>query len=564
MNSNFLKHIAGGIALALCISCVDVDPQLGGDLIPTESRYKMFSAEIPIDEVQMKMADSLSGFSSTRITIGAVRDEDFGLSTRGCAMTLVPLMDTVNFGKVQSIKHFRLTAAPDSISVSQKGQEHILQNVYVRELNSGLDYSALIDASDEKGQIQYGSASIVKGTPIINGTDSLTLDFTDDYAWKYVNYLNGKILSDSLTFDAFLKDMPGIWIETDTPAGNGGRINNFKLQMGYNSSYYYLEDNYGEISVNSIFNEQTGAVDTTFYFYYGALKYYGTSTLLSDYSSGTFPQYAFNVSKHSSRDKAGSAEDMLYVEGGSGLKPVISATSLISIAKKCIADSLEAHGLDAALAEKAVINKATIVLPFEMPEDYTRIDEYYPPRLSPTCRIVTDSTSTFMGLTDASSSSENQGDINRGIQTLDGDTYGSYSPDITYHMQQLIRLGEDNENIAKGNYDIWMLIMKSVTTTSSSSSSSSDLSEYYQYLAYQNYYNSMYGGYGYGSYGSYGSNYYSNYYSYMLAAMYASGSSSTTSTSFQLDTGDYYDAILCGPESSRVPTLRISFSVPQK
>lgn len=553
MNSNFLKHIAGGIALALCISCVDVDPQLGGNLIPTESRYKMFSAEIPINKVQMRMADSLSGFSSTRITIGAVRDDDFGLSTRGCAMSLVPLMDTVNFGNVQSINHFRLTAAPDSVSVSQKGQEHILQNVYVRELNSGLVYSSLIDASDEEGQIQYGSASIVKGTPVINGTDSLKLYFTDDYAWKYINYLNGKTLSDSLTFDTFLKDMPGIWIETDTPSGKGGRINNFKLQMSYNSSYYYLEDNYGEISINTIFDEQKGAVDTTFYFYYGALKYYDTSTLLSNYSTGTFPQYAFNVSKHETRSLAGNSADKIYVEGGSGLKPVIAATDLISIAKACIADSLEAHGLDVALTDKAIINKATIVLPFEMPGDYTRLSEYYPPRLSPTCRIVTDSTSTFMGLTDASSSNENQGDINRSLLV--------YSPDITYHMQQLIKLGDENENVVKGNYDIWMLIMKSVTTTTSSSSSSSDLSEYYQYLAYQNYYNSMYGGYGYGSYGS---NYYSNYYSYMLAAMYASGSSSTTTTSFQLDTGDYYDAVLCGPKSSRVPTLRISFSVPQK
>ena len=70
------------------------------------------------------------------------------------------------------------------------------------------------------------------------------------------------------------------------------------------------------------------------------------------------------------------------------------------------------------------------------------------------------------------------------------------------------------------------------------------------------------GGYGYG-YGS-SSSYYNNYYSYMMAAMYASGST-TTSSEYALDQDLYYRALLCGPQSStRVPTMKLSFSVPLK
>ena len=553
----FYTPILASVALLGCVSCVDTDGLLGGNFIPVDSQYQIFSAEIPIDKVEMKMADSLSGFSGTRIMIGAVRDDVYGLTTRSCALTLLPLADTLDFGNVQSVKEFHLHAAFDTTAVSQAGQERILQNVYAYALPEGMDWSKLMDANDCADILDHTPGSIIKGTPLINGASDLDLDFTDTFASAYIGWLNGKDLTDSTVFEAFLKKFPGIWLETDTPAGNGGRLNSFELQMNYNSSYGYLEDNYGIITVNTIYDETVGAVDTTFFFYLGAQEQFSPTTLFSDYSTGTFPQYAFNECGHSTRALAGDAADKVYVEGGAGLKPVVAARTLIDLARKCIADSIASAGLDASLLDKTIVNKATVVLPYDMPSDYTDIDNYFPPRLSPTCRIKTDTTSTFMGLTDASSENENQGDINRSIC--------AYTPDITYHMQQLLAIADDNANLVKGNYDIWMLVMNKVETTTTSSGNS-DLSEYYQYLAYQSYYNSMYGGYGgygYGSYG-YGSNYYSNYYSYMMAAMYASGTT-TTSTSYELDKDFYYNAVLCGPSSTTaVPTLKLVFSVPKQ
>ena len=470
-----LTHILASVALIGCVSCVETDGLIGGNLIPIDSQYLIFSTEIPIDKVEMRMADSLSGFSDARIVLGAVRDDSYGLSTRSSAFTIIPLADTLDFGKVQSVKQFHLHAAFDTTATSQAGQERILQNVYAYALNEGMDWSKLMDANDVAGALGHGTTSIIKGTPLLNGANDLDLEFTSDFANAYVNYLNGKVLSDSTVFDAFMKKFPGIWLETDAPTGNGGRLNSFELQLNFNSSSYYLEDNYGVLTINTIYDEEVGPVDTTFYIYAGPQKYTQIDDLFNNYKTGTFPQYAFNVTGHSTRGMAGQAADKVYLEGGGGLKPVVAARTLIDLAKKAVADSIAANGLDASLLEKTIINKATVVMPYDMPADYTDIDNYYPPRLSPTCRIKTDTTSTFMGLTDASSENEDQGNIKRSTCR--------YTPDITYHLQQLLSLKDDNANLLKGNYDIWMLIMNTQETTTTSSGNS-DLSEYYQYLAY--------------------------------------------------------------------------------
>jgi hypothetical protein len=182
-----------------------------------------------------------------------------------------------------------------------------------------------------------------------------------------------------------------------------------------------------------------------------------------------------------------------------------------------------------------------------------------PEILSPTCRIVTDSTVSFMGLSDASSSVENQGDINR--------SWFTYNPDITYHAQKLLLMEDDNEFLANGSYDIWLLIMHNdiITTTSSGNS---DISQYYQYLAYQSYMNNMYGGYGGYGYGGYGYGYgssYSNYYNYAMMAQYYGSSSTSTSSKSQLDRDRYYYCRLYGPEASDEslrPQLSFTYSVP--
>ena len=78
-----------------------------------------------------------------------------------------------------------------------------------------------------------------------------------------------------------------------------------------------------------------------------------------------------------------------------------------------------------------------------------------------------------------------------------------------------------------------------------------------------------YGGYGYGGYGGYGYGYGNNYYNYLMMASYMnSGSTSTSSTSSsELDKDRYYRCTLNGPEYDgtleELPRLKVTFSAPR-
>ena len=70
----------------LCLyACVEIDNSIGTNFLPKDQLYKTYAIEVPITDIRMAYPDSLSGLSSTRITVGAVRDDEFGLSTRASA-----------------------------------------------------------------------------------------------------------------------------------------------------------------------------------------------------------------------------------------------------------------------------------------------------------------------------------------------------------------------------------------------------------------------------------------------------------------------------------------------
>ncbi len=538
-------HILAGFAAALCcLSCIESSTEVGGNLVPIGQTYKFYTVDIPVPQIYVRMADSLSGFSSTRITIGAVRDKDYGLTTRSSAVALIPLVDgTMDFGKDPKFKSFHFAAAKDTISVADAGQANILQAVKVYELGRAIEIEKDYDCNKP---FPHGSKTITLGTPVLNGTDSLSFNFTEEFGSRYLTMTDDDLKS----IDTYLAKFPGIYIETAAPQTEGGRIDLFKLQLGYDSDYSYITGNYAQLNFSAEYDGERK--DTSLLFYYGADKFYDLDSLFTNSSSGSYPQYALNLTSQETSDRIGYATDEICIEGGGGLKPVISATML----KKLAEDAIASKGGNPKLT---VISKASLIFPFEAPVRIEDLDDW-PDVLSPTCRIKQDEVTRFMGLTDSGSSYEDQGDINRSIL--------EYSPDITFHLQELLKINADDASDSKakslkdGDYDIWLLIMADevVATTTSGSS---DLSEMYQYLAYQSYYNSMYGGYG--SYGGY-SNYYSNYYNYAMMAAYASQSSTSYSVSTQLDKDRFYKATLNGPSASggRVPHLELTFAIPNE
>lgn len=538
----FRFHGVAALLAAACLtSCFGIDNQLGEDYIATNQKYDIYTAEFNLDDIEMACPDSLSGFSMYRFTVGAIRDEQFGLTTRSAAFTLVPVADTLDFGKNATFKSFHFTAPYDSVSCSDLSQAHILQNIHVYALEKELDMKS------NAPKIQPSKDRITLGIPVYNGTDSLSFNFNKAFGERYMQ-ISQADLDDIKTYR---KNFPGIYITTDEPAGNGGRINMFKVPIDVANGSIY--GSYAVLKFKADYGTRS-QVDTSFYFYIGPVSKYDMSGVTST-SVTEYPQIAYDQATHESKKMEGKASDRIWFEGGRGLKPVVKAQS--------IKDKLSAIVSQHGDVSQIIVSKATIEMPFEFPEDYEDM-RLYPTTLSPTCRIVTDTSVTFAGITDASVSTENQGTINR--STL------MYAPDLSHHVQSILRL-EDTEKIE--NYDIWFLAMSDeVVTTTSNSSANSDMADYYQQMAYASYYNSMYGGYGgyggygyggygYGGYGGYGygSNYY-NYYNYMMMANMLSSSSSSVSTQSMMDFHRYYRAALNGPDSENGPRLRVTYAVP--
>ncbi|MCD8208227.1 MAG: hypothetical protein LUD72_09855 [Bacteroidales bacterium] len=523
----------------LVASCVYVDQTLGSNMIPANQQYEIHMTEFKLSNVKMGFADSLSAYSDSRITVGAIRDDRFGLTTRSSAVTLIPLVDEVDVGIDPSLLYFHFTAVRDTTSVSRFDQQKILQSVNVYELNTTLDSTFVYTWDDRYETFYDASERITIGVPVYAGGDSLSFDFTEAYAQKVIDvFLEDPAIAEDI--EEFTKKVPGIYITVDPPIGDGGRINMFDCPIEVDD-YGYVTGCYAELYIKTKYEESEEYRDTSFLFYFGPEE-----------KTTTTDQYAFNICTHESNtlfqmddDGLISCGEDIYVEGGGGLKPVFNAIEF----KTLMMDELEAQGLG---AEDVIINKATITMNYVEPTDY---DYYYlmPSVLSPTSKFSYDSDLVkadgttmryvyYAGLTDSSVADENQGDINRSLV--------KYSPDITHHLQEILKVSEDT--LATGRYDVWMLVLAAELVTTDTSNE--DMAEYYEYLAYESYYNSMYG---YGGYSNYDS--YSNYYYYMyLADAYAN--SSYTSTENVLDKDRYYTAVLKGPTSDDGPTLKVVYS----
>ena len=531
--------------MAGLMSCVGVDQNLGGDFIPTDQKYDFHTAEFDLDEVWMKSIDSLTAYSSRRITIGSIRDETFGLFSRGSVVTLVPVLDSVDFGKDPVFKRFKFKAAVDSVSVADESQANILQNVNVYALDEPLGSKEYFS----RAEIKHGSKRITKGVPIANGKDSLTFDFTEEYGKQYLSMTQ----DDLKDLKTYARKFPGIYLCTDDPTGNGGRFDMYEFDIlrtvaGTSGSYIARTDNYAILYFNGEFNGERR--DSSLMFYFSPVEMQDLDSLINAKSLPS--QYVFNVDRHESDHLVGQADDKIYIEGGSGIKPVVPAAEIQRLVN---AEIVRKGGNPAT----ALISKATIEMPFDFPDDYTTMFRY-PKVLSPTIKISTDTTVTFAGLTDASASNENQGDVNRSLC--------NYAPDITHHVQQIIRKSEGDKKLS--NYDIWFLIMWYETTTTTDSQAE-EMANYYKQLAYYSYANQLYGGgyggyggYGYGGYGYGGYGYYNNYYNYMSMASYASSSATKTTSSTELDKDRYYRAVLRGPKAEgKKPKLKVTFAIPK-
>ena len=446
------RLLAIGAILIGSASCVSIDETLGENFIPLDQIWDVYPCEaVALKDITMCKADKLSGYSTSRFTFGAVKDGEF-TTVKSTSFTLVPILDSLDFGQATGeypkVRQFHFSAIRDTLSMVYDNQLKNLQNVYVRSLQKPLDSTSLYAAEPK---FEINNELITLGVPVYDGGDSLSFDFSEEYAKSVIKGIQTFQDLDSEKRDSikhYLANVPGIVIGTSDPVSDGGRINLFELPIRTESGY--ISGNYAELKFTGIYDHSEEPVDTSFLFYFGP------SDFIKE-DDTTYPtQYAFNASISS--DVAWTNKAELYVEGGSGLKPVIKASEI----KRIVNDLVEAEiaaGKDIDI-NTVVINKATIILPYNVGTDYDRLEKY-PTILSPTVMLSGESNGetyyTYAGLTDSSMESENQGDINRSLFM--------YSPDVTHHVQEIANLTKKDDETEEeyqariDKYDIWMLIM---------------------------------------------------------------------------------------------------------
>ena len=285
MKSAFRKAVLT-LAFPLALSaCVNVSGELGKDLIDKSLLYDTYTVEFPIEDIRLRRAGDLSGFSDTRLAIGAIREETFGLTTRSTAFTLVPALDTIDLGTNPQLVKFSLHFGADTVSCADETQRHILQNFYVYELTDTLSSKEVGTNKD----IPHGTDIITRGIPVYDGTDSLNLEFNEAFGSKYIDALKrlGPVLVDRSEdsqvnkYSDFIKAVPGIYIESDKPEGNGGRINLFELSiLSVSSNYYYRNNNVATLTVRSTYDGVRK--DTSFLFIPGEAGFYDEASYLDN------------------------------------------------------------------------------------------------------------------------------------------------------------------------------------------------------------------------------------------------------------------------------------------
>ena len=180
-----------GAILLISASCINVNEKLGESLIPTDQKWDVFPQEpAPLTQIRLQMADSLSGYSSTRFTFGAVSDDILGTTVKGASFTLVPLVDTLDLGKNIRVKSFHFTAVRDTLSTVYSNEQRIIQNVYVSELKAPLDSTVLYSGTfmNPEAREKYLDLSnrITDGIPVYDGGDSLSFDFSKEFTERFI------------------------------------------------------------------------------------------------------------------------------------------------------------------------------------------------------------------------------------------------------------------------------------------------------------------------------------------------------------------------------------------
>ncbi len=443
----------------LFFSCISVDKSVGSEYVPESQLLKVKIAKFRVP-VELRMADSIQGSSTTYATVGAFNTEKFGVAKFGTAGNVCPNSTSWDTGKdakiISTSMTMTLAEANASFSSSsgsssympssyynpyysyyysyysyyyptfsttnettssitrtsiilEPSQEGITQNFHVYRLKEPLD--STMEYTNSLTERDFIQTDLCKSAAVYFGGDSISFYLSNEYGQELLSSTQEE--RDSL--ELFTKNHGGLYITCDSPAGiNTGRLNLFSLGGITVNVKYNFQPTWGE-------NLERKDTTATFAFGYGG---------------------CLNTSNMGSQNLATAQQlEKLPVEGNAGINPYVNMRSL----KDSIDIWAAKNNIDPS---KILISKATIVFPFEFPTDLEMVEYRYPSYLFPAQRkSASDATSSlyYYPYEDYNLSGSTMGAMNRSLN--------QYSCEVSSTMQKVINMKKEELG---SKYDFWL------------------------------------------------------------------------------------------------------------
>ena len=180
-----MKKIIGiaaaiGAILFGTASCIDIDPTLGSNFIPTDHIWEVYPCDaVALEDITMQRSDSLAGYSTSRFVFGSVKGGEF-VSNNSTTFSIVPFSRTFDFGENTEVLQFHFTALRDTVSTIYNHQNRMLQNFYVHPLKKPTDSTILYTGTFYNEQVLNEFVDtdriISEGIPVYDGGDSLSFN----------------------------------------------------------------------------------------------------------------------------------------------------------------------------------------------------------------------------------------------------------------------------------------------------------------------------------------------------------------------------------------------------